>query len=164
MEIENKSSFDKFITNYSYIEGNFPQIPLFLEGLTTQVLLYRDQIFGTPTENFLPGYVLGASVFIIGRLADRISTVHGSRTAIRANEAGIKHNTYEGNRLYSLYPTERGVFSKKWAAIDSVLLSLGLLYPPLAAALGTMFTFDAINNVQAQKYLERKIKRISLSN
>lgn len=157
---ESEGFLDRFTKTYQLLEGNLPAIPLLIGWVTSHKLLYLERFLGNSSENPLPGYLLSTSIFILGRLADRLSTIQASKAAIQANELGIKYSAREMNPSLPPYPTKKDIFSRRWAFIDSALLTVGVVYPPLGIALGSLFTTDAIGNKLTEKYLKRRIDKV----
>jgi hypothetical protein len=104
-------------------------------------------LYGFPVgEAMLPSYCVTALLYIIGRLADNITTVNAFATARQAEAQGIETSLTELNFNLPKQPTAQDVFSRKKTLIDASLLIPGLLIPPIGTAMGALSLLAAANN------------------
>jgi hypothetical protein len=94
----------------------------------------------------LPTYFVTALLYIIGRLADNITTVNAFATARQAEAQGIKASLIELNLNLPKQPTAQDVFGRKKTMLDASMLVPGLLIPTIGALMGGLSLLAAANN------------------
>jgi hypothetical protein len=104
-------------------------------------------LHGLPVgEAMLPTYCVTALLYIIGRLADNITTVNAFATARQAEAQGIKASLIELNLNLPKQPTAQDVFGRKKTMLDASMLVPGLLIPTIGALMGGLSLLAAANN------------------
>lgn len=137
--------------------------PLYLAFLTVlgvaAVNVYRARYFKMTGPKMLPWYLASATIYISGRIADKVSTIRMLDTITRSGKAGFNPNLIEMN---SNLPAEltRDQYTRLYRRkniIDSCFLAAGVIFPPNAIALGIGSFLATIHNEKLRVKIEKEM-------
>lgn len=93
-----------------------------------------------------PWFLAAGAIYILGTVADKISSIRNVNTAARANNLGIKVEVIETNPFLPNSATKRDLLSGRKLAIDAGVGVVGTAIPPGGIAFGVSRLVVAVKN------------------
>lgn len=145
-----------------YIQHKKPSnLNLLHSYANSAILLVVSSEFATLTGMFgkqmLPWYIAAGTVYIAGRIADKISTIETFNIVQKVELAGIPTSIVEFNPHLSARPTEKELFGLRKTSVDVFGLINTIIFPPYSILSGTASLLAAINNRQLASSLKNKL-------
>lgn len=122
--------------------------------------------YGMAGLKMLPWYLVSATIYTVGRVADRASTLRTIDTVSHAKEMGIDLHVEEKNPNLpaQLNRNTRNAFcSHRKTIIDACHVASGLIFPPGAAIVGIASCLAAIHNEALRSKIEKEISDSNIS-
>ncbi len=107
-------------------------------------------------EKMLPFYITSATIYIIGKIADKAKTVETFELVHSLQAEGIPIDVSEVNPFISNQPTTEELFSWKKTGIDFFSMPAGILFPPYGIIWGVVHLLAATNNHMLKKKIETR--------
>jgi len=109
--------------------------------------------------NSLPAHIVSATLYLIGTLADRYSTVKGLNVNKLAQQLGIDTKTQETNRLVShITDSKEFMLNKSALALDTGVGILSFFSPGLGVGFTIGRIHSTVSNSRSIKRIERAIE------
>lgn len=120
--------------------------------------------YGMTGLKMLPWYLASATIYAVGRVADRASTLRTIDTVSHAEEMGIDPHIMERNPNLPAQlnrNTYRNYRNK--TIIDACFMATGLIFPPVVALLGIGSFLAAIHNEALRLTIKKEISDSNMS-
>lgn len=101
-------------------------------------------------------YVASAGFYILGRVADRVTTIRSIKEAKKANDNDIDLGLVEHNPMFPKQPTVDAISSRDKYIVDASCLTGGIIIPPIGALFGfASFAVATANTVALNRAKKR---------
>lgn len=126
-----------------------------LIGLSSLLTYYLADNLHLLNKSLVPWSIASALFYIVGIVADKVSTIKISNAVKESETLGIPQNIRETNPLLPDLPTKKDILSPKILALEAGVLIPSVIFPPFGAYFGISGFYSAIHNTR----LYMKIKR-----